>query len=266
MSNIKVSLLAVEHVGSRYSNNLAHLGRLIIYRSVEVKETPTDYPQQIDTENVYLREIFCSNELTLLSCLRLLSINNTTIVATAHWSSAHAAGCPRIMLCRMSLCVAMGGRVVHGRRCFLGWYYPGCIGCGEVGGNTLCGTGKHTCDPLLAFLHALCSTLIHTLINRLIFAWAAIYTPLNPIHSSADKADSLLLEYVQGRKKSQGSHVRQVKVYSKAPFKHTSPPLFGYVNILCRNTPHQRFIILWHYHKLYGWQYNCITGHWLEIA
>lgn len=92
---MKVSLLAVEHVGSRYSKNLAHLGSLIIYRSVEVKDTPTDYPQQNDTENVYRREIFCSYELTLLSCLRSLSINNTTIVAKAHWSSAHAAGCPR---------------------------------------------------------------------------------------------------------------------------------------------------------------------------
>lgn len=112
MSNIKVSLLAVEHVGSRYSDNLAHLGSLIIYRSVEVKETPTDYTQQIDTENLYLREIFCSNELTLLSCLRLLSINNTTIVATAHWSSAHAAGCPRHrggLCCVGCVCVWLWG-------------------------------------------------------------------------------------------------------------------------------------------------------------
>lgn len=61
---------------------------------MEVIDTPTDYPQEIDTENVYLREIFCSNELTLLSCLHSLSINSTTIVTTAHWSPAHAAGCP----------------------------------------------------------------------------------------------------------------------------------------------------------------------------
>lgn len=124
MSNMKVALLADEHVGSSYSNNLAHLGSLIIYRSVEVKDTPTDYQQQIDTENVHLREIFCSNELTLLSCLRLLSINNTTIVTTAHWSSAHAAGCPRHRreLCCVG-CVSVwpwGGGVVHGRRCSLG--------------------------------------------------------------------------------------------------------------------------------------------------
>lgn len=138
--------------------------------------------------------LLCFNAVTLSSSLCSLAINNTTNVTTFHWSSAHTAGCQRLMLfsvcVSVSVCVVVGGSL-HGRRCSSGWYYPGCTGCGGDGGKALCGTGKHTCDPLQAFLHAFCSRLIHTLINRLIFALAALYTRLNAFRCSADKADDV---------------------------------------------------------------------------
>lgn len=85
----------------------------------------------------------------------------------------------------------------QGRRCSVGWYYPGCSRWGRGGYRgmeALCGARKHTCDPLLARsrtqTHTLSpqplrwSTLIHTLINRLILAAAALYTPLNATHGN----------------------------------------------------------------------------------